>query len=162
MSSLNFKPEIDSASAVAEYLKEVLLSGSFPDIQDECPVVTFYDPMSIDEANRIVVMIGSAQSRPEQAGAYIVDVEIGVKSRWSQATVKDDFKNHFDRAQAVREALWVKALADNLEQCAPEGLGINFVSPNRMLKHDSYGTNPTGWLLTTTTLQLTCYSKDIT
>lgn len=116
--------EIVVADCFANYLKSVV-SG---ETQAACPVVTWTDPMSIDEADRIIVDVPSCSGSTEIKGNDDCTIHIGVKTQWAQATITEDRDRHFARVGEVRNALSVKSLAEELQPFS-DVVGINFVQP---------------------------------
>jgi len=57
----------DIETAISEAVKALLVANVAEAFQADCPVVTFYDPMSIDEANRCVVQVPECQPAQEHA-----------------------------------------------------------------------------------------------
>jgi len=74
-----------------------------------CPVVTFIDPMSIDDANRIVVMSPDATTMVESPGNCEVTIEVGIKSQWAQPSMAADYAAHFQRVNVVRIGFSIQA-----------------------------------------------------
>lgn len=118
--------EVIVADMVAAYLQATLAAET----QADCPVVSWHDPMSIDDANRVVVMVPQCVSAEENPGNYECTVEVGIKSQWSQPTVAADKESHFARVDAVRDALWTDTLVADLAAQSTV-VGVNFVSPRR-------------------------------
>lgn len=140
------------ADTLSAYLSAQLGSG----VTTTCPVVTFYDPMSVDEASRIVVLAPDAASREEAAGNFTVRVEIGIKSRWAQASAGTDWTTHMSRVNLVRGVLWDADLAASLHTEANGLIGVNFVQPERKITTDVRE----GWYYTPTTLTLEVFAMN--
>ena len=119
--------EIAISQIVADFLTSVL-DG---DLLAACPAVTFFDPMSVDEANRIVVQIPDGETGADDPGTGAVMVNLVVKSQWKQAGGKEDMATHFDRVNKVRDQMMRADLKDQLNALAPSGVGIAFVQPKR-------------------------------
>lgn len=111
------------SQTIVSYLVDVL----DPSILAICPAVTFYDPMSIDEDNRIVVQVPNAVAAPENPAVGEALVEVGMKSRWNQPTYADDMSEHFSRVSAVRAALIAAGLEQLLTQT--DGFKVQWQKP---------------------------------
>ncbi|MDE2106984.1 MAG: hypothetical protein KGL39_57790 [Patescibacteria group bacterium] len=124
------------------------------DRQNVSPVVTFWDPMSIDEANRFIVMIESAEMQPESPANFKAKGVVTTKSRWAQKTIAADFKSHFDRVNWVRDPLMSPTLADDLTtqlNASGGGVVVDFFQPKRQ-----FATEKTleGWVYSDTFFEL--------
>jgi hypothetical protein len=114
MSNQRYDIEWALAPAVAAYLGGKIS----PDIQSVSPVITFFDPMAVDEANRIIVEIPQAKTMKEARGNFSGTCKVTVKSRWAKPTVKTDFSAHFDRTNWTRDALMSPTLATDVQAAA--------------------------------------------
>lgn len=119
----------DAEMAVAQMVADYLTANVASFDASVCPIVTFFDPMSIDEANRVVVMVPSVSTDVAHPGSFVATVEVGIKSRWAQESVATDFENHFGRSNDVRDKLMVASPWTHLT--APAGIGLHFVQPVR-------------------------------
>lgn len=147
---MSFSPEDAVAETVVAYLRAMV----DPDIQALCPVVSFMDPMSIDEAHRVVVEVPAVATNAASPGSMTATVECGVKSQWSQPTLAADKAAHFARVAEVRDKLMPASLAAALAEYAPAGTGINYAQPRRQ-----FATRvATGWFYSSATLQIEIYN----
>lgn len=146
MSTAYLEPEFLLAGVVADYLRENVSQ----EIQSAAMIVDFTDPMSIDDANRIIVQVPSGSSDESHAGNGEFEVEIGIKSQWAQASINEDFAAHKARVREVRSWLWSATLAEDLNTAGGDVIGVDFVQPQRGFKSEVYD----GWLFTDTTLKV--------
>lgn len=111
-------------------------------INTDCLIVTFYDPMSIDEANRIIVMCDEAETDVNDPGSVALSVEIGIRSRWRQDTIKADFDQHFARERELGKWIFDQTIVDKLETArqmllvgADPGITtmIDFIQPKKYI-----------------------------
>lgn len=130
--SIRYDIEIATAQCLTSYL-QALLTAEIDDLpmQEKCPVVTFYDPMSIQEDDRIIVRVATSQSNAESPGNFAAAVELALKSQWKQPTLSADFARHFARLNALRSVIWVQGLAAELAPYTPAGFAVNFVDNTR-------------------------------
>lgn len=98
---------------------------------DNCRCVTFYDLMSIDQANRIVVMVSAVQMDADMPGNGTAQIEIGIKSQWTQADLEADQAAHWVRVDAVENIFADAGIVAALQAQADTTLGINFIQPQR-------------------------------
>lgn len=144
--------ETQAAQVVADYLS----TGLDPAITNISPVVTFFDPMSIDQSNRIVVMCPNGSTLAEQPGNAEMQVEVGVKSRWLQATIAADFAAHFTRLNAVRALLFRRDAEFQSQLKAPHGIGVNAILNKREFSTQVY---KEGWIYSETTLRVEMFAR---
>lgn len=149
----------DIESAVAQVFVDYLIGIVDPAIQASCPIVGFFDPMSVDDSNRIIVHCEQAQSDPTSIGNFDGRVEIDVKSQWTDGPdIKQNFDDHFTRVNEVRDKIWSDKFAHDaatfqqLQSFTESGVMIEFVSPRRDCSVKIFK-NP-GWLLSTTAFQV--------
>jgi hypothetical protein len=114
MSNQRYDIEWALAPAVAAYLQGKI----DPAIQAVSPVITFFDPMAVDEANRIIVEIPQAKTMKEARGNFSGACKVTVKSRWSKPTVKADFSAHYDRTNWTRDSIISPTLVTDLNSSA--------------------------------------------
>jgi len=153
----------DVENQIAALFAAYLVSEVDADMQEDSPIVTFYDPMSVDEENRIVVQVPSGQTRRESMANGLVAVDVGIKSQWHQKTIKDDFKGHFDLVAEVRDKLFADCdaivaaiIAAAAAQNPPiVGIEIDYIDQQRAFKTEVLD----GWLYTETSLQASYYNK---
>lgn len=146
---MRYDSETASGQMVAEYLAAVL----DPSTVAASPVVTFYDPMSIDEANRIVVMVPSVDTDPASPGNLSITVEVVVKTQWTEPTVANDRAAHFERVNDVRDKLMAANMPTWLTVYEPAGLGLSYVQPRRRFSTRIME----GWFVSETSIQLQCF-----
>jgi hypothetical protein len=115
----------------------VYLQGKISDAaQLISPVVTFFDPMAVDEANRFVIEVPSAMTLADSPGNFSGACQCTVKSRWTQKTLAVDMAAHFDRSNQMRDALMSIALANDLNTVAGNNAGwkMDYIQPKREFK----------------------------
>lgn len=95
------------------------------------PVVAFYDPMAIDDADRIIVSCEIGETKQSGPSNAVVQVEVGVKTRLEQPDMADAISGHFVRVNAVRDIFNVSSLEDELHENAADGIAITNVEPVR-------------------------------
>jgi len=134
-------------------LVDYLVAVVAPAIQATCPAVSFFDPMSIDEANRIVVDVPSVETNPASPGNIIVRADCVIKSQWAQPTYAADRAAHFERVNEVRDKLMPSDLRTRLALFAPDGIGIEYVQPRRQFST----TLREGWIVSDLNLTVQCY-----
>lgn len=120
----------------------------------ECPPVTFFDPMSLDEAHRCVIQVPSAQSSSEfGAGNFEAEVEIVVKSRWAQPTMTADWEAHNARVKAYRDAM----LSDTITRgqgITGDEIDVYYVGSEVGCNTSVRGAREGGWFVTSTTVRI--------
>lgn len=109
-----------------------------------CLIVGFNDPMSIDDANRITVMVPTAETNVEDASQFLARVEVVAKSQWTKATLKKDYDAHNARVTELRDKLSATDLADRMAAKMPAGSSLEFVSPKRSYSTKVYDN---GWIV---------------
>ncbi len=95
----------------------------------KCPIVSFYDPMSIDDADRLTVMCPHADTDMVDRGRFAATVEVGLKTLWKQPTIQNDFSVHRQRLNDVRDKLMPLDILDRLTPYLPAGIALDFVQP---------------------------------
>lgn len=126
---MKYNIEYQAAEAVKGYLTATLDAADFT----SWPIVTWFDPMAIDDASRVVCICQSATSHETGAGNFSADVEVGVRTNWNQPTVQADMASHFDRVAQVRDVLnddTDALVAGIAAQCAA-GFTVSFVNVRR-------------------------------
>ncbi len=157
---MRFDWEFCVAEAVVEYLEDVLSD----DFQKCYSVVTFFDPMSSpdlnpkekDTGNRVIVTAEQGQTMLEQISNASLPITIGLKTRWTQSTVKDDFIKHRCNLSILRDALFPRHLEDDLQAWVQPGCSIDKVLPTRQFSTKTF---TDGWIYSETTLHIDCHSK---
>lgn len=124
---MRYDAEMTLAQTIADYLNDVV----YDPFRAASPIVTFFDPMSQDEANRIIVIVPSADTNVEDAATFMCEAEIGNKTILSQPTMQQDFADHYARVNAVRDKFYPTDLVSRLQAKAPDGFKINYVNPAR-------------------------------
>lgn len=124
----------DIETAISEAVKALLVANVAEAFQLDCPVVTFYDPMSIDEANRCVVQVPECHPVQEHAGNFEATVEVGIKAQWAQASVAEDLASHNARCRAFRSVLLSNTLAEEIEAQAGGKFSVWFVDPEKQMR----------------------------
>jgi hypothetical protein len=121
-----------------------------------CSIVTFYDPMSIDEADRVIVTVPDAETYPEQGGNFDATVEIYQKTLWTQKTIQAAMTLHFLRVNEVRDKLFAPDIIARMVGIEPAGLVVNFVNPRMRFSTKTIGDDG-GWIASETTLAVKGY-----
>ena len=96
-----------------------------------CLIVDFTDPMSIDEANRIIVQVPTAKTTARMAGTWSARANVIARSRWTQATLKRDYAAHAERVNELRDKLCPADMVDRMAAYQPPGMTIVSVDPAR-------------------------------
>jgi len=143
--------------AAAPVFAQYLLNKLDPAIVASAPVITFFDPMSGDEAQRIVVTVLKGNSQKESPANYAFACKVTVKSRWAKSTVQNDMAAHFDRTNWVRDVLSANTLVNDLNAIAAAplsgvfvgggGLVFDFIQPRRDFDTD---VRENGWIYSDT------------
>ena len=141
------------ADTVCDYIKATLSAA----IQATCPVVTFHDPMSIDDANRIIVMVPSGITPDYAPGNFSVSLEVGTKTQWSQMSMQTDWTNHMAAVSAVRNILWDDGLEAALDTQAADAIGFNRAMPDRRIATEVREQ----WYYTPTVVNLEVFTKTV-
>lgn len=139
--------EMPLAESLANFLRGHLDAA----MQAECPVVAFTDPMSLDEAHRIVVRVLGGESDALSCATIAARAVVIVKSRWTQPTLQNDFVEHSARTNAVRDALAAGDLLDRLALSPVTGLAYDFVFPTRTMSTEIF---TEGWIVSETELTI--------
>lgn len=129
---MRYDVEIAVSDILTAYLK-ALASTKPGQILDPsaCPIVTFYDPMSVDDADRVTVMVPNAETDAANPGNFSATVDIGLKTLWTQATLKNSFKRHFARVNDIRDKIMPKDIVERMTPYFVAGAVINYVQPRR-------------------------------
>ena len=124
-------------------------------LQEKSPVVTFFDPMAIEEDNRFVVEVPAAQTNQESPGNYEGSCKCTVKSRVTEATGAEDQKAHFNRTNWMRDVLMSSALLDDLNALATAGeFVLDYIQPHRDFSTDA---TKEGWIYSDIAFRFTGY-----
>jgi hypothetical protein len=147
----------DYARPLSQALKDYLL----PLIGDDLTslVVTWFDPMAVDENARIVCMATRGRTQVESPGNAQYEANVAVKTLWTQATMDADFTEHDRRVNIVFDKLMSATLADDLDAAIADGFGIDFVQPVRDLDATIEGRDA-GFLMDAMTLRVHVFSTE--
>ncbi|MGN6552528.1 MAG: hypothetical protein ACTHLW_02185 [Verrucomicrobiota bacterium] len=148
---MRYDAEIVLSSAVAAYLSSILSKET----KDRWPAVTFFDPMSVENADRIVVMVPSAMTMAEQPGKFVASVECVIKTEWKQATLAKNFQDHFACINETRDKLCPPDLMDRLNAVIEPGAELDFVQPARKFSTIVR----TGWIASETVFEVDGFFK---
>lgn len=158
MSNQRYDIEWASALIFTEYLKGIISS----EIQTASPVITFFDPMAVDEADRIIVEIPNGKTMKESRGNFSAVCKVTVKSRWRKPSVSTDMAAHFDRVNWTRDALLNPALNDETTLAAIAttknilGVAIQFQRPEISFSTDVRE----GWIYSEASFTFDGYIKE--
>lgn len=155
---MRYDIEVASAKMFADYLEE-LCSTDVGQIMDAkaCPIVTFFDPMSVDDADRLVVMCPDAVIDVNDRGCFAATIDIGIKTLWTQATIKKNFDIHFQRVNDVRDKLMPNDIIDRLTPFFPTGMVVNFVQPRRNFKTHIAESSAAKWIYSSSVFDINGY-----
>ena len=143
---------------VAEVLAQFLDANIDESITENCPVVTFFDPMSIDDANRIIILINDGETMAESPANCEITAEVVVKSQWSQAEMTANFKAHQERVNVVRDRLLAPSLqADMNVALLTHGVYVDFLQPRRNYSSSVY---QEGFITSSTRLRINCFAVE--
>lgn len=139
--------EVAAAELFAEFLKKYASTqpGQVTDAL-ACPVVTFFDPMSVDDADRVVVMCPDAETDAAEPGHFTATVDVGIKTLWKQASIKADFLKHFARVKDVRDKLNAVGIIGLLTPLMPAGMALDFVNPKKRFKTHIAESSAAKWI----------------
>lgn len=157
---MRYDVETAAATLFANYLNAVASTqpGYVLD-PAACPIVTFFDPMSVADADRVVVMCPTATTDIPDAGRFQATMDIGVKTQWTQATITAQFKMHFARVNDVRDKLMLAplALATALVPYLPQGMAVDFVQPQKHFSTHIAESSTSKWIYSGTQLDIVGY-----
>lgn len=151
MSAARFDFEFALPQGFQAYLAAVLSDAT----TSVSPVVTWFDPMAVDDANRVVVFATRGTAPNNLSSNCDMSVEIGVKSRWAQKTLAADIAAHGARLSDVRNALLEQGLAGDADLQVP-GMGIINIDNTRQYESDVIDN---GWIISKTTLTVSVFAK---
>jgi hypothetical protein len=100
----------------------------------DCLIVPFMDPMSIDDANRVVVEVPFGSTPAEYGVEFEAQAAITVKSQWTQKTLAADMAAHFARVNEVRDKFFSATLAPDVDAMIPDGIMVDFAQQKRNFK----------------------------
>ena len=146
--------EIPLAQLVVDYLNSVcaVQVGGVLDAK-LCPMVTFYDPMSVDDADRVIITVPHGETYAEQGGNFKAVVNTYQKTLWTQKTLADDMTKHFARVNEVRDKYFAPDIVDQMEILAPDGIAVLFVNPRMQFETKTLGEKG-GWITSDITFEL--------
>ena len=120
----------DIDSAVADAFVAYLAAKIDPALQNVSPVITIFDPMAVDEANRFIVEVKNWKTDPASPGMFTGQVKCVTKSRWNKPTWQADRIAHYDRFNWMTDVLMSSTLADDVSTNTA-GVVIDFIKPSR-------------------------------
>lgn len=88
------------------------------------PVASFYDAMTTDDPDRIIVIAESGETKEADPGCATVDVEVGIKSTFSQPTAATDISDHFSRVNSLRDLFNVADPASAIDGYSVTGITV--------------------------------------
>lgn len=150
MSGRRYEPEWALAEIFESYLDEVLDEELF----SKSPVVTFFDPMAQDEAERVVVLVHDVETSADGVSNFAAVVEVTVKSQLKKPTLAEDMAAHFERTKAVRDVLCATNLMTELD-AVDDGLGVDGVNKRRGMRTQLAD----GWIYSETKLTVKCFAR---
>lgn len=119
--------ELVTCDTYANYLEAVIDEA----VLSVCPVVTVFDDMSNDEADRIVVRCESGETKTSGPANAVCVVDVVVKTLLRQPSMQDDVTKHFERVNAVRDALTVADTDDAVNAYSEDGIAVDRIEPVR-------------------------------
>lgn len=117
---------------VAAYLEGVLDAALIA----AAPVVSFYDPMALDDADRITVICERGETKASQPGNFTAQVEVGVKTRLEQPDMANVISTHFERVNAVRDVFSVADPAGDVSAHNVAGIEVTHIESVRRFSTD--------------------------
>ncbi|MEI8289578.1 MAG: hypothetical protein WCH99_08890 [Verrucomicrobiota bacterium] len=155
---MRYDIEIASAQLFADYLNALCsVADGYVMEAKKCPIVTFFDPMSVDDADRCTVMCPDADIDIADTGRFKATMDIGLKKLWAQPTIKADFDVHFQRVQDVRDKLMPIDIVTRLKPFLPDGMVIDFVQPRRQFKTHIAESTQAKWIYSGTMFDIEGY-----
>ena len=148
---MRYDIETAAAEMFAGYLKALcsVADGYVMDAK-KCPIVTFFDPMSVDDADRLVVMCPDSDIDTADTGRFKATMDIGLKKMWTQPNIDEDFSVHFQRVKDVRDKLMAKDIIARLDPFLPDGMVVDFVQPRRQFKTHIAESTQAKWIFSGT------------
>ena len=144
MSNIRYDIEGACAQSMADWLNSACNPAVIgPNATPPILVVTFFDPMSIDEDSRLVIEVPNATTDTLDIASWQATYRFTLKSRWRQSTLEDnespgftngDWTNHLARTNEVRDKLLARNMVTLLNaQIAADGGGFSLwqVMPQR-------------------------------
>lgn len=121
-----------------------------------CPIVTFFDPMSVADADRVIVMCPNASTDTSDKGRFEATLDIGIKTLWKQATVKTDFAKHFSRVKDIRDKLMpeIGTLLGLVTPFVPAGMSVDFIEHRIQFKSHIAESTTAKWIYSGTFIEL--------
>ncbi len=147
----------DFEKAVAESLVAYLAATLDSAITDVAPVVAFFDPMSIDDANRIVIACESGETKQSGATAAVVETKVEVKSLLRDPSMTSDVAGHFERVNAVRDLFnLAEPFDESIAAYNVAGIAITNVEPRRRFSTDM--NRSSGFITSELVIQIHCHT----
>lgn len=149
----------DSVTKIfADYLS-VAASTAVGQVCDpnRCPIVTFFDPMSVDDADRIVVRCPDAVTDPADMGRFSAEIEVGIKTLWTQVNIKKKFSEHHQRVNDIRDKLMAPSIIALLATVTPAGVALDFVHPRKHFKTHVAESTQAKWIYSETSFSINGY-----
>jgi hypothetical protein len=129
---MQYDYEMPVATMFAQYLLNQCATGPGGILdQSLCPIVTFFDPMSVDPEDRVVIFVPTGETDSAIGGNFLAEVEIYQKTQWSQIELQQNFSTHYARLKELRDKLFPINLASRLAPFAPSGLAIDYVNQKK-------------------------------
>lgn len=102
------------------------------------PVVAWFDEMAIEPGNRVVVICTSAASKDNSEGNFSCELEVGVRTDWTETTGAAALAEHFSKVQQVRDVLNadVETLSAALAAQCSAGFTVSYVDRQRSYSSD--------------------------
>jgi hypothetical protein len=103
------------------------------------PIVSFYDPMAVDDADRCVVICEGGKVPDYTLGNFELGVEVGLKTIWATPSLAADLEKHKLRLTSLRNILCIATadLITSLNAVAPVGFLVTYVNKGRDIKTSS-------------------------
>jgi hypothetical protein len=152
---MRYDLEFAASELFSKYLQN-LCSTAVGQIMDSkaCPIVTFYDPMSIDDADRLTVMSTSGDTDIYDRGRFTALIDVGLKTLWTQATIQADFKRHRERLNDVRDKLMPLDIITRLQPFLPDGMNVDFVQPKKQYETHVAESTQAKWIYSCTKFEV--------
>lgn len=158
---MRYDVEMAASQLFADYL-EALCSTGAGQIMDPngCSIVTFFDPMSIADDDRVVVMVPNAVTDSPDPGCFVATMDIGLKTLWAQATIANDFEVHFARLNDVRDKLMPVDLMNRLTPYLPDGMNLNFIQRSKQFSTHIAESSTAKWIYSGTIFTISGYFSE--
>jgi len=158
---MRYDVEMASSQMFADYLNALCSTAAGQIMNKEgCPIVTFYDPMSVDDADRVTVMVPNAFTDSPDPGCFTATISIGLKTLWTQPNIKNDFCKHFARLTDVRDKLMPNDLFNRIQPYIPPGISLNFIERRKQFETHIAESSAATWIYSGTTFSISGYFSD--